>query len=239
MRARRAEILAVIPVSGQDPEFKRGLPRLHGRSLLSYTFEAAKASRTIARTIVWTDDERIARAARQAKIDAPAIRPRSERALSMATVLQSAVDCIQREEPEYAPEWIVRLNVTYPYRPKGLIDQAVKTVLSQDLDSAFVAIPEFDTFWQLEDGNLPVRITTDTSVPRSQRTPIYREVGGLFSMVHRSTLARGMMYGERLGIIPVTMPVMATDLHAVWGRELAAALPVPLGVPRRNPRRGR
>ena len=102
-----------------------------------------------------------------------------------------------RADERYRPEWIVRLQVTHPFRAEGFVDRAIKTVLAQDLDSAFIALPEFDTFWYMDPDGVPQRITTDTSVPRARRTPIYREVGGLFSMVRRSVLERGLLYGER------------------------------------------
>jgi CMP-N-acetylneuraminic acid synthetase len=224
------EILAVIPVSGQDPEFESGLPSLNDRPLLAYTFEAAKSSRLLGRTIIWTDDQRIARAAREAGIEVPRVRALEERRYTMAKVLKTAIEHLERKEPDYRPEWVVRLDVTHPFRAVGLIDRAINTVLSQDLDSAFVAFPEFDAFWHVEPDGAPERITTDTSVPRSRRTPIYRELGGLFSMVHRSVIDRGSLYGERLGIIPIESPVSATDLHAVRGFELASvfAQPSPL-----------
>jgi hypothetical protein len=126
--------------------------------------------------------------------------------------------------------------VTFPFRESGLIDRAVKTVLTQKLDSAFVALPEFDTFWHISRNEVPERITTDTSVPREVRAPIYRELGGLFSMVHRAVLADARLYGRRLGIIPVRSPLSAVDLHATRGFEfaatLAAALPPRNGAPR-------
>jgi len=220
----RTTILGIVPVSGQDAEFRRGLPRLGGRSLLDFTFDAARASRRLSRVIVSTDDERIARAARRAGFDAPFVRPRATRRAPLAQVLDDTVRFLERHEPGYSPDWVVRLQVTYPFRDGGLIDRAIQTVLAKDLDSAFVAFPEFDTFWSLDKDEAPERLTTDTSVPRERRRPIYRELGGLFSMVRRDVLARGTMYGDRLGILPVTSVVGAIDLHGMHGRDLAALI---------------
>ena len=218
------DILAVIPVSGQDPEFRRGVPRLNRRSLLGYTFEAARSSRLIGRAVVWTDDERVARASRRSGIEVPVVRPRARRRASMAQVLKSAVEYLERRERDYRPEWIVRLQITHPFRAEGFVDRAIKTVLAQDLDSAFIALPEFDTFWYMDPDGVPQRITTDTSVPRARRTPIYRELGGLFSMVRRSVLERGLVHGERLGIIPAESLISAIDLHAAHGVQLATVV---------------
>ncbi|HET9370035.1 MAG TPA: hypothetical protein VFO19_07295 [Vicinamibacterales bacterium] len=214
----------MIPVSGQDPEFRRGLPKLGRRSLLDFTFAAAQAARRVTRTLVTTDDRRIADVARRAGIDVPFVRPKTSRRAPIAEVLEQAVEFLEREEPGYSPDWIVRLQVTFPFRDRGMIDRAIATVLAQDLDSAFMAFPEFDTFWNLDDAGAPVRITTDTRVPRSRRRPIYRELGGLFSMVRRDVLAGGSMYGSRLGILPITSVISAVDIHAVHGRDLAALI---------------
>jgi N-acylneuraminate cytidylyltransferase len=221
---RRPTIVAVIPVSGQDPEFSHGLPKLGGRPLMAFTFDAARAARRLSRVVVSTDDRRIAQAAREAGLDVPFVRPRATRREPIADVLHAVVGHLDAHAPEASPDWVVRLQVTYPFRERGMIDRAIATVLAQDLDSAFMAFPEFDTFWNLKDDGAPERITTDTRVPRSRRKPIYRELGGLFSMVRRDVLAGGTMYGDRLGILPITSVVSAIDIHAVHGRDLAALI---------------
>ena len=218
------EILAVIPVSGKDPEFRTGIPKLARRSVLEYTFDAVRHARLIGRVVVSTDDQRIARASRAAGIEVPFLRSSRLRRVHVAQILKDTVDFLEARDPRYRPEWIVRLQVTFPFREPGLIDRAVKTVLTQKLDSAFVALPEFDTFWHISRHEVPERITTDTSVPRDVRAPIYRELGGLFSMVHRSILADARLYGRRLGIIPVRSPLSAVDLHATRGFEFAATV---------------
>lgn len=218
----KPDILAVIPVSGQDPEFRSAWPELAGRPLLEYTFEAVRDSRLITQAIVATDSRRIADAARAAGFKVPFVRPPRQRALPMAQLLKELVAHVERLDARRRPEWIVRLQVTFPFRAHGFVDSAIRTVLSQDLDSAFTAWPEFDTFWYLGERGTPQRITTDTRVPRSKRLPIYRELGGLFSMFHRSVIDGGSLYGERLGIIPLETMLSAMDIHAVRGFEMAS-----------------
>lgn len=210
-------------MSGQDAEFQRGLPTLGGRSILDFTFDAARSARRLSRVVVSTDDRRIAAAARQAGLEAPFVRTRPSRRWPLADVLNDAVRRLGARGA-YRPDWIVRLQVTYPFREPGMIDRAIATVLQQDLDSAFMAFPEFDTFWQFEPGGAPVRITTNTAVPRRRRPPIYREMGGLFSMVRRDVLARGALYGDRLGILPIESIVSSIDLHSMHGLDLAAVV---------------
>jgi N-acylneuraminate cytidylyltransferase len=231
---KRPEILAVIPVSGQDPEFRRGVPRLAGRSLLDYTFEAVRESQLVTRAIVSTDDERIAEASTQAGIGAPFIRPRRLRRAPMAQVLWQAVQALERRDRSFRPEWVVRLQVTYPFRERGFVDRAIRTVLMQDLDSAFCALPEYDSFWHVSGQAGPTRLTTDTRVPRDKRMPIYRELAGLFSMVSRPLLERGLLHGERLAIIPTESVASSVDVHGFRGMELAEL--IARDLPRRSAR---
>jgi N-acylneuraminate cytidylyltransferase len=221
---RRPDILAVIPVSGQDAEFRRGVPKLAGRPLLDYTFEATRDSKLITRTIVSTDDNRIAAASRAAGMEVPFLRPPRLRRAPMAQVLRQAVEALERRDPGFRPAWIVRLQVTYPFRDRGFIDRAIRTVLTQDLDSAFCALPMYDTFWHVTGDAGPTRLTTDTSVPRARRQPIYRELAGLFSIVARPVLDRGMLHGERLGIIPTESIASSVDVHGFNGFELASLI---------------
>jgi N-acylneuraminate cytidylyltransferase len=215
-------VLGVIPVSGQDPEFARGLPRLGRRPLLDFTFDAARAATRLSGVLVSTDDARIVRAARRAGFDAPFVRPRSARGQPLAQIIEDSVRHFERRHAAIRPDWIVRLQVTFPFREPGMIDRAIRTVLAQDIDSAFIAFPEYDSYWSIDDDGRPNRLTTDTRVPRGQRKPIYRELSGLFSMVRRDVLARGTLKGDRLGILPVSSVLSSIDLHGTHGEELAA-----------------
>lgn len=224
-----AGVWAVIPISGQDPEFRHGnWPVLAGRSLLEYTFEAVRRSGLARWTVVSTDDRRIADEAARSGLLVPSLRPPHMRQASMAKVLYDAAQRIARSDLG-TPQWIVRLQVTYPFRPPNLIDDAVATVLSRDLDSAFAAYPEHHTFWYLDETDGPTRLTTDWRQPRDERAPVYRELSGLFSMVHVDVLARDAVLGDRLGIIPVHDLVSTVDIHSAQGmvvaRLLAGSLP--------------
>lgn len=225
--ARRFEILAIVPVSGFDPEFSHGLPRLAGRSLLDYTFDAIKGSRLIRRAIVATDSAAIARVSRRAGLEVPFLRSRRSRYDPLAEVLDDIVSRLERADPGYRPTWIVQLHVTYPFRQPGFIDRAIRTVLGQNVDSAFAVFPEYETFWQLGTDGRPLLVTTDPSVPRSRRTPIYRQLAGLFSMTSRAVLKNGVFHGDRVGIIPVRSPLAPIDIHGTQGWALARLVAEP------------
>ena len=85
--AARPEVLALIPARGGS----KGIPRknllmLAGRPLIHYSIEQALASTRITRTIVSTDDDEIAKVARDAGAEVPFMRP-AEYAQDLSTDL--------------------------------------------------------------------------------------------------------------------------------------------------------
>jgi CMP-N,N'-diacetyllegionaminic acid synthase len=121
-----ANILGVIPARGGS----RGIPSknlalLAGRPLLAYTADAVKASTRLTRTIVSTDDERIAECAKSLGLDVPFMRPSSLAAddVPMLPVLQHAIDTLKTDG--FAADIVVLLQPTSPLRRGEHIDAAV------------------------------------------------------------------------------------------------------------------
>jgi CMP-N-acetylneuraminic acid synthetase len=130
-RSERGKVVGVIPARGGS----KGLPRknlalLAGKSLLAWTVEAARASRSLDRLIVSTEDEEIAAAARALGVEVPFLRPASLAGDStpMLPVLKHAAEELAREGA--AAEALVVLQPTSPLRPPELIDAAVEKYLA-------------------------------------------------------------------------------------------------------------
>lgn len=123
------EIVAIIPARGNS----KGLPRkniLHvgGKPLIAYSIEAALAAQSVDRIIVDTDDEAIARIARDYGAETPYIR---ESGLAMddsplSDVFRNAVRQLQHIGIDIFA--YVELYPTHPFRPAGLIDLLVDQV---------------------------------------------------------------------------------------------------------------
>lgn len=215
MRNMNQSIAAIIPISGVDPEFDEGqIPELQGKSLIEYTIQAAQASDIIDRILVSTDKEHVRTACSSYNIDAPFLRP-PELANPIApvtAVLKHAVLWLQEEE-NYFPDWIVMLLITYPFRPKGFIDSFIKTVLSQDIDSAFAAIEERYSHWHILEGGQPDLMSFGSDTARDKKKSFYRDHTGLISMAKREIVLSGSLYGEKLGIIPTQDMWAVLNIH--------------------------
>jgi CMP-N-acetylneuraminic acid synthetase len=119
----------------------KGLPGkntklLAGKPLVSYTIEAALASRVFDRLILSTDDGAAAEIARGLGCDVPFVRPAALSAddTPHLPVMQHAVAWL-RDEQEYTPDWVMILMPTSPLRQPRHIIESVALALNTGADS--------------------------------------------------------------------------------------------------------
>ena len=188
MAVHAHRVLGVIPARGGS----KGVPRKNiapilGKPLIAYTIEAALASRLLTDVIVSTDDEEIARVARQYGAEVPFMRP-----AELATDSAQAIPTIQHavREMEKLRSWrydaVVMLQPTTPLRNAEDIDECLKKLFATDADSV-ISVVEVG-------GYHPVRmkrIVDDQLVdyaeeeienrPRQELPPVYLRAGSVYA----------------------------------------------------------
>lgn len=207
--------IAIIPIRGSDDEFQESpIPILGERPLVEYTLLAAKEARLLDRVIVSTDSQAIAEFCRRYDVDVPFIRP-SSLSESKATVTDVLLHCVEWLETNenYHADWIVKLEITHPFRPEGIIDTLIKTAIAQRLDSAFLAHEEVSSFWTLDREGNPKLVGEDVDLPRKARIPFYRELSGLVAITRAANVKAGQLYGKNLGLIPMRDLFAIVDTH--------------------------
>jgi CMP-N-acetylneuraminic acid synthetase len=104
--------------------------------LLSYTTDAARASKRLTRVVASTDDEEIAAVARELGVDVPFLRP-SRLAADETPMLDVLVDLLATlgAREQYRPDMLVLLQPTSPFRRAEHIDDAVELLSSSGSDS--------------------------------------------------------------------------------------------------------
>lgn len=119
--------LAIIPARGGS----RGVPGknirpLGGRPLIHYTIEAARACFEDGRILVSTDDEEIRRTAEETGLEVPFLRPPhlADDRSPMRDVLLHALEW--SGEQGYAPDVLVLLQPTSPFRTARHIREAME-----------------------------------------------------------------------------------------------------------------
>lgn len=209
------QIIAVVPIRGSDGEFREGaMPLLGGRPLIEYTLRAAKEARRLDRVIVSTDSPAIADACRSYGVEVPFVRPLALSAptVSVTEVLRHCVEWLERQE-RYRVDWVVKLEITHPFRPFGLIDTVIETALTNPVDSAFVAYEELNSYWTIDEHGRPEPVGQAVEVPRSVRRPFYRDVSGLVAITRAANLRAGTLYGNHVALIPVRDLFAIVDTH--------------------------
>lgn len=122
------EVLALIPARGGSKSIpKKNIVELGGHPLIAFSITSALASKTITRIIVSTDDQEIANTSRRYGAEIPFFRP-AELALDDTPDLPVFLHALQwlKDNEGYQPDIVVQLRPTTPFRPKGLIDGAVR-----------------------------------------------------------------------------------------------------------------
>ena len=219
-------VVALIPISGGDPEFSSGkTPYLNSRPLVEYTIRAAQESLLLDRIIVLTDSKHIAESCRSYGVEVPFLRPPelANPTAPITEVLRHALEWFSEKE-NYCPDWTAMLSITYPFRPKGFVDDFIKTVLSEGVDSAFAALEERYSHWFLREAGQPELVSFGSDIAKAQKKPFFRELSGLMSMVRREVILSGSLYGEKLGIIPTKDMWAVINVHDLIGQQLAELL---------------
>lgn len=120
-------VLGVVCARGGS----KGLPRknildLGGKPLIAWSIEAAAQSCTLDRTVVSTDDQEIASAARDAGGDVPFLRP-PELATDEIPVAEAVVHMVRNLDEAF--DIVVLLQATSPFRTGADIDGAVSRLV--------------------------------------------------------------------------------------------------------------
>ena len=111
-----------------------------------------------------------------------------------------------------------------PVRPPGLIDKVIDVVLSEGLDSAFAAREERHEFWTFDEAGNLNRVRPHAETPRTSLQPLYKEMGGLVTVMRADVARGGQRLGRHVGVVPVRDLSSLVDLHDEDGLRLAELL---------------
>ena len=127
---KNKKILALIPARGNSKSIpKKNLLELHGHPLIAYSIVIAKLSKYIDRVIVTTDNEEIAKIARQYGAEVPFMRP-DKYAKDDSTDIEffkHALGWLEKNE-DYIPDYVVHLRPTAPLRNAAIIDKSIELI---------------------------------------------------------------------------------------------------------------
>ncbi|MGH3104275.1 MAG: cytidylyltransferase domain-containing protein [Gaiellaceae bacterium] len=172
------DVVGLIPARGGSKGIPgKNLAPLAGKPLIAWTIEAARASRTLTRVVVSTDDEEIAAVARQLGAEVLA-RPGALAAddTPMLEVVRHALAELG------STDVLVLLQPTSPLRRPDHIDQALLVLLEDERRDAVVSVVEVPhrfrpgSLMELDGGRLR-RLSEETAARRQDKPPVYARNG--------------------------------------------------------------
>jgi rhamnosyltransferase len=202
---RNQKVIALIPTRGP-------LRYCAGRPLLELPIKAALAARSIDEVWVAADTAEVAELARSLGAKAPFLRPPdlSEDYIDVREVYKYMLEEI--ESHEGAPDLVVALDETYPFRPAGLLDELVGKLAADGLDSVVAGYPEYrhirmkkgEAFTSISEGYMPRQL---------KETQTYVDLNGLGCATRPMYVREGSLLGNRIGILEVSDPLCDTEIR--------------------------
>lgn len=199
------KILAIIPARGGSKEIPRkNIFPLSGKPLIEYTFEAAKGSKLINRTIVSTDDNEIAEVGRRNGIDVPFMRPKelAEDNTPTLPVIRHAVEFMGKEH-SYKPNIVMLLQPTAPLRKSHHIDEALGLLMNNPDADSVVSVTEaphqYNPYFvmKIEDGLLKFYNEDAIKYTRRQSLPkAYSRNGAVYAFRLETLDKKNSLYGD-------------------------------------------
>lgn len=198
-------ILAIIPARGGS----KGLPRknilpLLGKPLIAWTIERALASKYLDKVIVSTDDEEIARIAKDYGAEVPFLRP-AELATDTATTIAAIHHALGfYKKRGIGFDYLALLEPTSPLRAEGDIDKAIKLLNDHEAEAdSLVSVGEVhmehpSIVKKIENNYVTPYVPTDEIITRRQDlSKAYFPYGVIYLSKITSLEATDTFYQER------------------------------------------
>ena len=204
-------ILAIIPARGGSKGIPgKNIKLLAGKSLITYSIEAAIKSKYVNKVIVSTDDEEIEHISK--KYGAEVIKRPNELAQDDSPTIDAVFHVINTlEKNGYFADIVVLLQPTSPLRTLEDVNKAINLFIkNKDKCDSLVSVCEFDhsPYWSLkvENGYLKPNFGEDYfKMRRQELSKLYMPNGSIFISKKQSLLKSKSFYNGN--VIPYVMKV--------------------------------
>jgi CMP-N,N'-diacetyllegionaminic acid synthase len=213
MPSTSPRVLAVIPARGGSKGVPgKNLRVVGGRALIVHTIEVALSVEDILYdTLLTTDDQAIARVARDAGLKVPLLRPSelAQDTTPMLPVVQHAIEHAETRDG-VKMDWILLLQPTAPLRSEQDVRAAVALAFAGGCDSVISVVQVMShhpaLMKRIEDGLMLPFLLEETEGTRRQdlRPSAYMRNGAIYLTARDVVVQHGSLWGDR--IRPYVMP---------------------------------
>lgn len=222
-------LLALIPARGGSKSIPRkNVKLLGGFPLIAWSIAAGLQAKCQPRVVVSTDDDEIAAVAREYGAETPFMRPAefAQDSTLDLPVFQHALEWFAVQEG-WRPDIVIQLRPTSPFRPTGMVDEAVRILQAHpDASSVRGIVPSGQNpykMWRAHSHG-PMKPLLDTDIseaynqPRQKLPSTYWQTGHIDAI--RTNIVRlGSMSGQVIYPLHID-PKYTVDLDTLldWDR---------------------
>lgn len=216
------EVLAIIPARGGSKGIPgKNIKAFAGYPLIAYSIAAGLRSDLVSRVIVSTDDEDIAKVARQWGAEVPFLRPEAlaQDDTPDIPVALHGLDWLGEHE-SYHPDVVVWLRPTSPIRPRDCVDRSIRLLLAHpEADSVRGVVPAGQNpfkMWTIDENSqqmMPLLnvegIPEPYNAPRQALPNTYWQTGHIDALWTKTLLEKNSMTGA------IILPLMIDPRYTV------------------------
>ena len=182
------KVITIIPARGGSTEIKmKNLVILNKKPLLHYSVNASLKSKLVNRTIVSTDNEKIAKYAK--KIGAEVIhRPKklSGNRIGLYPAISHVLNYLKKNE-NYEPDLVVTLQNTSPFRNHKHIDDAISLLKKKSYDTVISGFNSKYLLWKKNKKSIvPINYDPLERPRRQEMKKYFIENGAIYVTKHLS-----------------------------------------------------
>jgi CMP-N-acetylneuraminic acid synthetase len=226
------KILAVVPARGGS----KGIPGknikvLNGKPLLAYAAEGALGSQYITRTVLSTDDEKIAEVGTSLGLEVPFLRP-TNLSQDFSPTLPAIIHAVtfMEEKESFFPDYVVILQPTSPFRTSQHIDESLQALINSDADSivSVTDVPHsFNPYSVMKEKNglLEAFLNYDEKDNMRQKKPVFygRNGAAIYAFRRDCLMEKNSIYGDK--ILPYFMDKKTSlDIDDEWDWQMAVLI---------------
>lgn len=215
--------VAIIPARGGSKRIPRkNIKGFFGKPLIAYSIEVALQSNLFDKVIVTTDDEEIAKIAKEYGAEVPFLRPKelSDDFTGTQDVVNHALEYLHNQGENY--EYACTIYATAPLLQKKYLLEGFNKLENSDAVNAFSAtsmpFPIQRTFKLTNDGRCEM-FTPENYMSRSQDLEEAYQDAGQFYWTKLNESSKEIMFGKNS--IPIILPrhlVQDIDTLEDWQR---------------------
>jgi hypothetical protein len=207
--------VSVIPIKGQ-------VDYLGGRSLLEYTLNRSLESKYVNYTVVATDDPNTVELSTRLGANFALLRPPqlSAEYIEIQEVLNYTID--ELAKLEVIPDIVLYLSITYPFRPKNLIDMVIRQLVKGGYDSILPTMKEYRSCWVEEEKR--IKRVDKGFMPSRLKEPVYIGISGLGTATYADVIRSSDRLGQKVGMVQLDNLIYSIDVGKAGGFKLASLI---------------